>query len=103
MSDKKTETVLLTGTADKLTPKALAELKSKYGIDIKLRSSSAAIGKLIAAVDLTASYDRTHPGYDRSYDRDPDVRHQIGAVINPVDVVTPSPKVPGGGTSKPGR
>ncbi|MCA9636055.1 MAG: hypothetical protein KC420_08500 [Myxococcales bacterium] len=94
MPEKK-ETVILTGNAAKLTPEAIAELKAKYGIDVKIRSSAAAVGKLISAIDLASSYDRTHPGYDRSYDRDPDVSHSIGAVINPAI----NPLIRGGGSS----
>lgn len=97
MPDPKTETVILTGAADKLTPEAIAELKSKYGIDVKLRSSSASVGKLISAINFASSYDRTHPGYDRSYDRDPDVHHNVGAVIDPA-VTAPATR----GGAKPG-
>jgi hypothetical protein len=81
---KRDDIVVFTASAEAISKDVLAQLKEKYGLELRIRSSVAAIDNLVArAVDVVA-YDRTHPGYDRTYDRDPNVRLSIASrVINP--------------------
>ena len=76
---------VFSGNVKGLSEEHLQELKEKFGLEIKLKSTSDTINRAISKMDLTASYDRTHPGYDRSYDKDPDVAIVLGhdAIVNP--------------------
>lgn len=79
----------------------LEELKHKFGLEIRVRSMASAVDALAgrAIGDLIADkpvYDRTHPGYDRSYDKDkPKLEDIINPVINP-PVINPIVRGPGG-------
>ncbi|WP_437755184.1 hypothetical protein [Sorangium sp. So ce1389] len=85
---------------EQLTTDKIQELKDKFGLEIRIRSTSTSIDKLLnrVASDVVA-YDRTHPGYDRIYDRDPNAADVGGAVINPADIATNIGK----GTIAPGK
>jgi hypothetical protein len=82
------EVVVFTGDPKGITEDAIKELQDKFGLEVKVRSSVSAIDSLIArAVDVVA-YDRTHPGYDRVYDRDPNAGHlSIASRINPAELI----------------
>ena len=84
---KRVNVAVFSAEASKLTDKQLSELKEKFGLNIRVRSDSAAIEKMIGKIDEVSSYDRTYPGYDRSYDKDPDVGTELGAMINPADIM----------------
>ncbi len=80
---KRLNVAVLSGDAGKLTDAHIKDLREKFGLEIRIRSESAAVNKLISRIDLASSYDRTHPGYGRVYDKDPDVGSEIGALIRP--------------------
>lgn len=78
--------VVFTASADKISDVQIAELKQKYGLDLRIRSHVAAIDGALASINEASGYDRTHPGYDRSYDKSADFRPQEreAEVVNPV-------------------
>lgn len=86
-SKKRVNVAVFSADASKLTEKQITELKDKFGLSIRVRSDSAALDKMIGKIDEVSSYDRTHPGYDRAYDKDPDVGDELGAMINPSDLL----------------
>ena len=76
-----------------LDPQKLADLQAKHGLEINLRSTSAAIsdvlktvGRAGAVAEYDRGFDRTTPGYDKYYDRDK-------AMINPADLVSDPARV----------
>jgi len=66
---KQTEVALFTSSARGINEEQLADLKAKFGIDLKIRSSSDVVDKAIRQADQKKDYDRTNPGYDRYYDK----------------------------------
>lgn len=81
---KRVEKLVISADSASLSDAQLKELQEKYGLNVRVRSDVAAVDKLINKIDLASSYDRTFPGYDRSYDKDPDVNSLLGQVINPI-------------------
>ena len=80
---------VFTAPATGLNDAAIKELKDKYGLDMRVRSSSSVVNSVLKVADDVVAYDRTNPGYDRVYDKDPNTRHQLAAeLINPVDRVS---------------
>lgn len=82
---KRVEKLVISADAASLSDTQIKELQDKFGLAVRVRSNVASVDKLINKIDLAASYDRTHPGYDRSYDKDPDVNSLLGRVINPIE------------------
>ena len=61
-----------------LTPDIRKELVENHGLEVRIISRSDTVKELLAKAGITAApseatydkvYDRTNPGYDRSYDR----------------------------------
>jgi hypothetical protein len=72
-----------------LDDSTIKELKDKYGLDMRVRSSSAVVNSILKVADDVVAYDRTNPGYDRVYDKDPNTRLQLaGEFINPAERVS---------------
>ncbi|KQS27069.1 hypothetical protein [Dyadobacter sp. Leaf189] len=71
MSKQQVTRTVLTGNTDHLTPEMLKELQEKFQLTVKIRGHEDVVDKMIGQISDAASYDRTHPGYDRSYDKSP--------------------------------
>jgi hypothetical protein len=86
---KKTdETAVFTGKAANLTDAHLKELQSKFGLQLHVKSSADAVSKALGKLGEAAvqNFDRTNPGYERSFDRTGDSGLEQQAVIDPVDL-----------------
>ena len=82
-----------------LNKAAIDHLQGKYGQDVQLHSTNAALRAILSQIDrkvITGNvsaydrgFDRTSPGYDRYYDRDrSNIVNPADLVINPViDVI----------------
>lgn len=83
---KRDDVIVFTASARGFPGDVIEQLKAKYGLEVRIRSSAGAIDGLISrAVDVVA-YDRTYPGYGRNYDRDPSSgRFSFASRINPAD------------------
>jgi hypothetical protein len=83
---KRQDVVVFTADATGITNETMTQLKEKYGLEIRVRSSLAAVDGLLArSVDVVA-YDRTYPGYGRVYDRDPNTgRFSFVTRVNPAE------------------
>ncbi|MEU1972839.1 hypothetical protein ABZ477_14375 [Microbacterium sp. NPDC019599] len=74
-----------------LTPAKLNELKEKHGLSIEIRSSSSGINEILDSLGKVETltghergFDRTDPGYSRSYDREVSTLEALkDEVINP--------------------
>ena len=86
---KRDDVLVFTASTKGVSAEVIEQLKAKYGLEVRVRSSVGAIDGLIArAVDVVA-YDRTYPGYARNYDRDPNAgRFTFMSRINPADRLT---------------
>jgi hypothetical protein len=92
MPEKKVEKdmAVFTGTVKGLTEEQIQELKRKFGLEIRIRSTSDTITSAIAKIQRDSSYDRTYPGYDRSYDKSGASEIAFAnPVINPEDLNKP--------------
>lgn len=63
---------------ESLTPEIRKELADEHGLEIRVLSRSSRVKELLDRAGVTSTpseatydkvYDRTNPGYDRSYDR----------------------------------
>jgi hypothetical protein len=80
---------VFTASSTGLNDAAVKELKENYGLDMRVRSSSAIVNSVLKVADDVVAYDRTNPGYDRVYDKDPNTRSQFGGeFINPAERVS---------------
>jgi hypothetical protein len=90
MSDKdKTETVVFSGDASALTEAHINELQTKYGLQLKVRSTAGSVAKALGKIgDAAVQYfDRVNPGYERTFDRTGPA-DEASKVINPVELET---------------
>ena len=107
-NDKK-ETVVFSGDAGALSDAHIHELQTKYGLQLKVRSSAESVAKALGKVGEAAIqyFDRVNPGYERVFDRTGPA-DEASKVINPVDlehhirgvaekVLAGRGKLPGGG------
>jgi hypothetical protein len=78
---KREEKLILSADAASLSPEQLKELQEKFGLSVRVRSSVESVDKLINKIADASSYDRTYPGYDRSYDK----TALTGREINPIE------------------
>jgi hypothetical protein len=60
-----------------LNPKTLQDLHEKYGLEVQIRSNSAAVNQILTSLGkigpqaaFQRGFDRTSPGYDKYYNRD---------------------------------
>lgn len=82
-----------------LNAAALDHLQGKFGHEVRVSSTRAAlseilrnidrkgIGSLTNAAEYDRGFDRTSPGYDKYYDRDRANINPADLVSNPIDVV----------------
>jgi hypothetical protein len=76
---------VFTAPAEDLTEAQIAELKTKYGLDLRIKSHITAIDDALRRINEVSGYDRTHPGYDRSYDKAGAEMQNIADVLtNPI-------------------
>jgi hypothetical protein len=68
---KREDVVVFTASVDAVTKELIEQLKEKYGLQVRVRSSVTAVDGLLARAVDAVGYDRTFPGYGRNYDRDP--------------------------------
>jgi hypothetical protein len=80
-----------------LNETALAHLQGKYGQEVRLSTTRAALNEILRNIDRRVvgpggiaaydrGFDRTSPGYDKYYDRDR-AMNPADAIINPgIDV-----------------
>ena len=52
-----------------LSPQDFQELKAKYGLDVRIRTTKPGLEQIMNAAGEVSGYDRTYPGYDRNYDK----------------------------------
>ena len=52
-----------------LTPEDFKQLKEKYGLDVRIRTTKPGLQEIMDAAAEVSGYDRTYPGYDRNYDK----------------------------------
>lgn len=86
---KKTQdTAVFTGKTASLTDAHLKELQDKFGLHLHVKSSADAVTKALGKLGEAAvqNFDRTNPGYERSFDRTGDSTIEHQAVIDPVDL-----------------
>ena len=85
---KPQDTAVFTANAAKLTDAHLKELQSKFGLKLHVKSSADAVSKALGKLGEVAvqNFDRTNPGYERSFDRTGDSVIEHGSVIDPVDL-----------------
>ncbi|SNR67632.1 hypothetical protein [Blastococcus mobilis] len=89
-----------------LDPAKLNELREKHGLDIEIRSTSSGVSEILNSLGRAGlaaekgherGFDRTDPGYSRSYDREVSTLEQLAQeVINPAEVINPVRDVGGG-------
>lgn len=78
-----------------LDPKVLSDLQAKHGLEIQVRSNSAAINTILTGLgrpgltqaEFTRGFDRTSPGYDKYYNRDFKMMDPLEQVTLPADKV----------------
>ena len=80
---KRSDVIVFTASADAVPKDVIDQLKEKYGLQVRVRSSVAAVDGLLGRALDAVGYDRTYPGYSRNYDRDPVAPSRISKVINP--------------------
>ena len=90
----KTEVDVLTTSVNvTLSDKQIRELRDAFGLEFRVRSSSEVVNTLVADAVAAHGYDRTHPGYGRNYDRDPNTPSRLALTRRLRSTIDPTPDV----------
>jgi hypothetical protein len=86
-NDTTNEAVVFTAGAAKLDDATIARLRDEYGLELRVRSSHAAVSDALRGIgDVAVVYfDKTSPGYDKVFDKT-SPGSQVMDVVNPVDL-----------------
>jgi hypothetical protein len=87
-STKTQDTAVFTGKTANLTDAHLKELQDKFGLQLHVKSSADSVSKALGKLGEAAvqNFDRTNPGYERTFDRTGESGLEHQAVIDPVEL-----------------
>jgi hypothetical protein len=87
MADSK-ETAVFAADVAALSDSQIKELQDKFGLKLQVRARADALAKVLGRIGEVAvqNFDRTNPGYERSFDRTADLGDPFSRIINPVDL-----------------